>query len=168
MRVAAVVLVAALAAPAAAIAQDRPIVIRADTVLDGKGGTLTNTSIIVQGSKIARIDPSAQGVTYDLRGLTVMPGWIDTHAHIVQHFDRKTGKTPRRGDETPQQAALYAVENAYKTLLGGFTTIQSPGAELDKDLRDWIADGGVPARGSSRRFAPSPKRPDHPTRFARS
>ena len=144
MRVAAVVLVAALAAPAAAIAQDRPIVIRADTVLDGKGGTLTNTSIIVQGSKIARIDPSAQGVTYDLRGLTVMPGWIDTHAHIVQHFDRKTGKTPRRGDETPQQAALYAVENAYKTLLGGFTTIQSPGAELDKDLRDWIADGRVP------------------------
>src|SRR5207237_8221937 len=26
----------------------------------------------------------------------------------------------------------------------GLTTIQSPGAELDKDLRDWIADGRVP------------------------
>jgi imidazolonepropionase-like amidohydrolase len=135
---------AALAVSAAASAQDRPIVIRADTVVDGKGATLTNTSIVVQGSKIAKLDPAAQGVTYDLRGLTVMPGWIDTHAHIVQHFDRKTGKTPRRGDETPQQAMLYAVENAYATLLGGFTTVQSPGAEIDKDLRDWIADGRVP------------------------
>jgi imidazolonepropionase-like amidohydrolase len=144
MKFAAVFVMGALAAPGAAFAQDGPVVIRADTVLDGKGGTLTNTSIVVQGSQIRRIDPAARGVTYDLRGLTVMPGWIDTHAHIVQHFDRKTGKTPRRGDETPQQAALYAVENAYTTLLGGFTTVQSPGAELDKDLRDWIADGHVP------------------------
>ncbi len=39
---------------------------------------------------------------------------------------------------------MYAVENAYTTLMGGFTTIQSPGAELDKDLRDFIADGSVP------------------------
>jgi imidazolonepropionase-like amidohydrolase len=127
-----------------AFAQDRPVVIRADTVIDGKGATLNNTSIVVQGAKIAKIDPAAQGVTYDLRGLTVMPGWIDTHAHIVQHFDRKTGKTPRRGEETPEQAAFYAAENAYMTLMGGFTTVQSPGAELDKDLRDWIADGRIP------------------------
>src|SRR6185295_7265284 len=133
-----------LALPVTALAQDRPVVIRADTVIDGKGGTLTNTSIVVQGSKIAKIDPAAQGVTYDLRGLTVMPGWIDTHAHIVQHFDRKTGKTPQRGQETPQQAAFYAAENAYTTLIGGFTTVQSPGAEIDKDLRDFIAGGRIP------------------------
>src|SRR2546426_2580201 len=144
MKFTAVFVVATLAAPVAVLAQDGPVVIRADTVFDGRGGTLTNTSIVVQGSQITRIDPAAQGVTYDLRGLTVMPGWIDTHAHIVQHFDRKTGKTPGRGDEAPQQAALYAVENAYMTLVGGFTTVQSPGAELDKDLRDWIADGHVP------------------------
>jgi imidazolonepropionase-like amidohydrolase len=135
---------AALALSAAARAQDRPVVIRADTVIDGKGATLTNTSIVVQGSKIAKIDPAAQGITYDLRGLTVMPGWIDTHAHIVQHFDRKTGKTPQRGDETPPQQAFYAAENAYLTLMAGFTTVQSPGAEIDKDLRDWIADGRIP------------------------
>jgi imidazolonepropionase-like amidohydrolase len=144
MKFTAVFVVATLAVPVAVLAQDGPVVIRADTVFDGRGGTLTNTSIVVQGSQITRIDPAAQGVTYDLRGLTVMPGWIDTHAHIVQHFDRTTGKTPRRGDETPQQAALYAVENAYMTLVGGFTTVQSPGAELDKDLRDWIANGHVP------------------------
>jgi len=141
MRLAALLIVTL---PVVAVAQDRPIVLRADTVLDGKGATLTNTSIVVRGSKIAKLDPAAQGVIYDLRGLTVLPGWIDTHAHIVQHFDRQTGKTPQRGDETPQQAMLYAVENAYTTLMGGFTTVQSPGAEIDKDLRDWIADGRVP------------------------
>ena len=97
-----------------------------------------------RAARITKIDPKAQGATYDLRGLTVMPGWIDTHAHIVQHFDRHTGKTPRRGEETPQESAMYAVENAYATLIGGFTTIQSPGAELDKDLRDFIASGSVP------------------------
>ena len=144
MRFAALLAFLVAALPIVAQAQDRPVVIRADTVLDGKGATLTNTAIVVQGSKITKLDPAAQGITYDLRGLTVMPGWIDTHAHIVQHFDRKTGKTPQRGDETPQQAMLYAVENAYTTLTGGFTTIQSPGAEIDKDLRDWIADGRVP------------------------
>ena len=144
MRFAALLAFLVAALPIVAQAQDRPVVIRADTVLDGKGATLTNTAIVVQGSKITKLDPAAQGITYDLRGLTVMPGWIDTHAHIVQHFDRKTGKTPQRGDETPQQAMLYAVENAYTTLMGGFTTIQSPGAEIDKDLRDWIADGRVP------------------------
>ena len=133
-----------VALPVVAAAQNRAIVIKADTVIDGKGATLTNTSIVVQGATIAKIDPAVQGSTYDLRGLTVMPGWIDTHAHIVQHFDRKTGKTPQRGDETPQQQAFYAAENAYLTLMAGFTTVQSPGAEIDKDLRDWIADGHVP------------------------
>ena len=36
------------------------------------------------------------------------------------------------------------MENAYKTFMAGFTTVQSPGAELDKDLRDWIAEGRIP------------------------
>jgi hypothetical protein len=39
---------------------------------------------------------------------------------------------------------LYAIENAYKTFMAGFTTIQSPGAELEEDLRDWIAERRIP------------------------
>jgi imidazolonepropionase-like amidohydrolase len=74
-----------------------------------------------------------------------MPGWIDTHTHIAAHFDRETGRVHSpEVNETPQQAMLYAMENAYTTFMAGFTTIQSPGAELDKDLRDWIADGRIP------------------------
>src|SRR4030095_8284688 len=69
----------------------------------------------------------------------------DTHTHIASHFDRETDRIHSRDvTETAQQAMLYAMENAYKTLLAGFTTIQSPGAELDKDLRDWIAEGRIP------------------------
>jgi imidazolonepropionase-like amidohydrolase len=125
--------------------QPRPIVVRASTLLDGKGGILRDVALVVEGSRIVRIESSVSEVTYDLRGLTVMPGWIDTHTHIASHFDRETDKVhSRQVNETPQQAMLYAAENAYKTLLAGFTTIQSPGAELDRDLRDWIADGRIP------------------------
>src|SRR5262245_45813843 len=136
-----VFIVAALLVPLAAAAQNqaRRIVIRASTVLDGKGGVLRDAALVIEGSKIVRIDSNPTEATYDLRGLTVMPGWIDTHTHIVTHFDRETGKVhSQKVGETSQQAMLYALENANKTLLAGFTTIQSPGDELDKDLRDWI------------------------------
>jgi imidazolonepropionase-like amidohydrolase len=39
---------------------------------------------------------------------------------------------------------LSMAGNAYATLMAGFTTIQSPGATEDKDLREWIALGQVP------------------------
>lgn len=59
------------------------IVIAASTVLDGRGGVLHDTRIVIEGSKIVRIDPKAGPVDYDLRGLTVLPGWIDAHVHIT-------------------------------------------------------------------------------------
>jgi imidazolonepropionase-like amidohydrolase len=147
MRVARTLVLTSLLVPALAGAQGqpRPIVIRASTVLDGKGATLRDVAIVVEGTRIVRIDASASTATYDLRGVTVMPGWIDTHTHIATHFDRETDRVhSSRVKETPQQAMLYAAENAYKTFMAGFTTIQSPGAELDKDLRDWIAEGRIP------------------------
>jgi imidazolonepropionase-like amidohydrolase len=48
------------------------VVIAASTVLDGKGQLLRNTRIVIEGSKIVRIDPKAAPVDYDLRGLTVV------------------------------------------------------------------------------------------------
>jgi imidazolonepropionase-like amidohydrolase len=126
------------------LAQGAPIVIKARTVLDGKGATLTNVAIIVQGSKIVRIEPAKADATYDLTTQTVMPGMIDTHTHIVDHFNRSNGRLHTAADpETPEQTTLYAYENAYKTLMAGFTTIQSPGNPVDKDIRDWISDGRV-------------------------
>ena len=98
------------------------------------------------GTRITKIYPNAQGVTYDLKGLTVMPGWIDTHVHIDAHFDRngKSHSPALAKDETPEQTMLYAVENAYRVLMAGFTTVQSVGAPLDRDLRNAIARGTIP------------------------
>ena len=147
MRVARTLILTSVLVPAvvAAQGQPRPIVIRASTVLDGKGAILRDVAIVVEGGRIARIDSNVPAATYDLRGVTVMPGWIDTHTHIAAHFDRETDKVHSpQVNETTQQAMLYAAENAYKTFMAGFTTIQSPGAELDKDLRDWIAEGRIP------------------------
>jgi imidazolonepropionase-like amidohydrolase len=118
------------------------IVIAASTVLDGKGKILHNTRIVIEGSKIVRIDPKAGPVDYDLRGLTVLPGWIDAHAHITWSFgpDGKNGGAGR----TTQEAAYAAQSNAWATLMAGFTTIQSVGSPTDVPLRDAIAKGWLP------------------------
>ena len=124
-------------------AQEHPIVLKATVILDGTGQVLRNTIIVVEAGKIARIggDRPAGAITYDLTGLTVTPGWIDTHAHIFWHFDngRLAGK-----DEPPVRAMLHAADNAVLTLNAGFTTIQSPGSSEDKDLREAIARGTIP------------------------
>lgn len=125
-------------------AQERPIVLRTSTLYDGRGGTQHNTIIVIEGSKIAHIGGQApsNAIVYDLHTLTVTPGWIDTHSHIAYHFDNNN-RNGGRG-EPPSQAPWHIGENAVNTLMAGFTTIQSPGAMQDKDLRDAIARGTIP------------------------
>ena len=122
--------------------QNKRIVIAASTVFDGKGHVLRNTRIVVEGSRIVAIDPKAGPVTYDLRGLTVLPGWIDSHVHITWSFGRD-GKNAGPG-ETTQDAAYRAASNAWLTLMAGFTTVQSVGSPTDVPLRDAIARGELP------------------------
>jgi imidazolonepropionase-like amidohydrolase len=130
--------------PGGPSAQEAPIVLQATTVLDGRGTVVRDTAIVVDGSTIARLDPGARGTIYDLKGLTVMPGWIDTHIHSGSGFDIKTGKAFPR-DSTPEQQMLYEMENLYQTLMGGFTTVQSLGsARRDLDARAWIDSGRLP------------------------
>ncbi|MBI3263266.1 MAG: amidohydrolase family protein, partial [Acidobacteria bacterium] len=126
----------------AALAQDRPVVIRAGTLLDGKGGTARNVTIVVQGTRVTRVESTTGAVTYDLSRLTVLPGLIDTHVHIGQHFG-KDGRADSRG-ETLAEAALFGAENAYLTLMAGLTTVQSVGAASDVPLREAIARGILP------------------------
>jgi imidazolonepropionase-like amidohydrolase len=123
-------------------AQAAPMVLRAGTLLDGRGKVMKNVRVVVQNGRIRSIDSSAGSTTYDLRGATLMPGWIDTHVHIMNHFGRN-GRASTPG-ETPVEAMLYAAENAWMTLMGGFTTVQSIGAAGDKELRDAIARGKLP------------------------
>ena len=122
--------------------QDRAVVIRTGILLDGKGGVLRNATIVVQGSKIQKIDTQPTTPTYDLRTLTVLPGLIDTHVHITGHFG-KDGRASNRG-ETPEEQAYFTAENAYATLMAGFTTVQSVGAPADVALREAVARGIIP------------------------
>jgi imidazolonepropionase-like amidohydrolase len=122
--------------------KNRRIVIAASTVLDGKGRVLHDTRIVIEGSKIVEIDPKAGPVTYDLRGLTVLPGWIDAHVHITWSFG-KDGKNAGMA-ETTQEAAYQAASNAWLTLMAGFTTVQSVGWPTDLPQREAIAKGLLP------------------------
>jgi imidazolonepropionase-like amidohydrolase len=122
--------------------QGRRIVIAASTVLDGKGHVLHDTRIVIEGTRIVAIDPKAAPVDYDLRGLTVLPGWIDAHVHITWSFG-KDGKNAGPGETTPE-AAYRAASNAWLTLVAGFTTVQSVGSPTDIPLRDSIAKGMLP------------------------
>jgi len=133
-----------LAISGVAFAQEKPkqIVIAASTVFDGKGGVVHNTRIVIEGSKIVRIDPKAGPVDYDLRGLTVLPGWIDSHVHITWIFG-PDGKSAGAGDNS-KFAADAAAANAKVTLMAGFTTVQSVGSPNDLPLRDAIAKGTLP------------------------
>jgi imidazolonepropionase-like amidohydrolase len=119
------------------------ISIRATSAFDGKGRTIPNTTIVVRDGRIASVGSGGTGqATYDLAGVTILPGLIDTHIHLDTHFG-KNGKATSEG-EAPQESILYGAENAYAILSNGFTTIQSLGSQLDLYLRDAIARGTFP------------------------
>src|SRR5438876_1563213 len=122
--------------------QKRRTVIGASILLDGRGHVSRDTRIIVEGSKIAALDPKASPVDYDLRGFTVLPGWIDSHVHITWSFG-ENGKNAG-ADGTTQFAAYQSASNAWLTLIAGFTTVQSVGSPTDVPLRDEIAKGALP------------------------
>ena len=134
-----------LAFASPALAQD-PILIRAGTLIDGKGGVERNVLVTVENGKIARVAQvavtGARRVTYDFPKLTLLPGMIDTHVHFNYHFGADGRFAP--GEEPPARLALYSVENAYVTLMAGFTTVQSIGAPSDVELRAAIARGVIP------------------------
>ena len=122
--------------------QTQRIVIAASVVLDGKGAVLHDSRIVVEDSKIVAIDPQALPVDYDLRGLTVLPGWIDAHVHIAWSFG-KDGKNGSPGG-APEEVAYQVASNAWVTLMAGFTTVQSVGSPADLPLRDAIRKGLLP------------------------
>jgi imidazolonepropionase-like amidohydrolase len=124
----------------------QPVVLKTSTILDGKGNVLKNRNVVIEGGKILRISGGAEKANYDLSGLTVMPGWIDTHVHIGFHFDanNRAEEGGAGSKEAPTLSALYDAANAYATLMGGFTTVQSVGAEADGPVRDLINSGQLP------------------------
>jgi imidazolonepropionase-like amidohydrolase len=136
MRIVAFFLFAALAG-----AQSR-VVIGAGTILDGRGGVLHNQQIVIENGRIVSVSAGSAKADYDLRNVTVMPGWIDTHIHLNWHMDANHKSVS--GGGKPEDMALYTEADAWMTLQGGFTTVQSVGNIADKPVRDHINEGVLP------------------------
>jgi hypothetical protein len=99
------------------------IVIAASTVLDGRGRVLRDTRIVVERSKIVAVDAKTGPVDYDLRAMTVLPGWIDAHARITWSF----GKDGKNADADV-----------------GLHHDPKPGLSHRHTLRDGMAKGALP------------------------
>lgn len=130
-----------MALAAAPFAQDAPIVIKAGTLIDGRGGVRTNVTIVVQGGKIRSIGPSTQVPQYDYSNVTVIPGMIDTHVHIDTHFGPDGRAVEASG---ARDDLLAAADNAREMLMNGFTATQSIGAPVDLQLRSSINQEALP------------------------
>lgn len=141
MRWMAAALLVAVSAIALAAPETRTV-IAVGTLVDGRGDVIRNTRVVIEGSKVTAIDAKAGPVDYDLRGMTLMPGWIDTHVHIYWHYDANHKSVG--GDAKPEDAALFTAQDAWITLQGGFTTVQSVGAAIDGPVRDRVNSGLLP------------------------
>jgi imidazolonepropionase-like amidohydrolase len=133
-----------LLVPAAAAAQDATVAAR--RALDVQTGKLLDDIVVrIEKGVIASVGARRPGeaVTHDLGDVTLLPGLIDSHTHLVGGEE----ETPYdRLRETVARAAIEGVANARKTLEAGFTTVRDLGSRdfADVALRDALAAGRVP------------------------
>lgn len=131
-------------------AEEDVIYIKAGKLFNGKDDAFRENVIIkIQGTQIISVQQDAplpaDAAVIDLSNLTVLPGLIDTHTHIVLHPGNYENQIMK---ETPEYRAIYGTLNARATLEAGITTIRDAGNEgaglADVALRDAIDNGLVP------------------------
>lgn len=84
----------------------------------------------------------------DLRGKVVLPGFVDSHAHIFIHsYDERPASEQMR-DVSAVERIVRATNHARAALLAGYTTYRDLGTEAlgaaDANLRDCINRGITP------------------------
>jgi len=124
-----------------AAAQDR-ITLHASTLFDGRGNVLHNQQVTIEHGKIVSISAANGPADFDLTGLTLLPGFIDTHVHLQWHMDAHHKAIAASPDQ--QEMALYDAADAWLELQAGFTTVQSVGSLYDAPVRDRIHEGVLP------------------------
>ncbi len=114
------------------------------------GALLTDRAVVLEDDRIAGLvaahEVPSDVVVRDLPGLTVLPGLVDCHAHLVGEEDNGHGYTELL-TRTGAQEAMTGVRNARDTLLAGFTSVRDVGtyrAFVDVALRDAIDAGWTP------------------------
>lgn len=105
-------------------------VVRAQRMLDVKTGKIVSpAAIVVNGGTITAVNPAgaarAGDTVIDLGDVTLLPGFIDTHVHLL--LRDSVGFRNDIVAETGPDAVLRASADARKMLLAGFTTVRDLG-----------------------------------------
>jgi imidazolonepropionase-like amidohydrolase len=129
------------------------IALVADRVFDGQ--TLqTGWIVVVRGRRIDAAGPMASltipaGIrTIKLTGMTLMPGLIEGHSHLLLHPYNETTWNDQVAREPLAYRVARAVVHAERTLMAGITTVRDLGSEgagyADVGLKRAIDEGVVP------------------------
>src|SRR5205085_10918989 len=106
------------------------VALRAARVIDGTGAApIANGVVVVTNNRIVAVGRSgavaipAGARTVDLGDATLLPGFIDTHTHIIGRplSDPKGDDAAAR--DYPGYDVIVGVAHARKTLMAGFTSI---------------------------------------------
>src|SRR5712675_1124441 len=85
--------------------------------------------VLVRGEKIEAVGPAneikvpAEAKVVDLPGMTLMPGLIDAHSHVLLHPYSETLWNDQVARESLSLRVARATNHLRSTLLAGFTTI---------------------------------------------
>lgn len=124
-------------------------------VFDGESAQLhDNWAILVRGEKIAAAGPTstinapANAKVIELAGLTLMPGLIEAHSHVLLHPYSETVWNDQVARESLSLRVARATNHLRNTLQAGFTTVRDLGTEgagyADVGLKQAVEQGIIP------------------------
>src|SRR5689334_10527950 len=124
-------------------------------VFDGESAQLHDDWVVlVRGEKIEAVGPAGSVTTpsgakvIDLARLTLMPGLIEAHSHILLHPYSETVWNDQVAKESLSLRVARATNHLRNTLQAGFTTIRDLGTEgagyADVGLKQAVEQGIIP------------------------
>src|SRR5689334_14434501 len=127
------------------------VVLKAARLIDGTGApAITNGVIVIDDNKITAVGNSASvnipanAKVIDLGDVTLLPGFIDAHTHLIGRVLGDPAGENALVRDYASFGAILGVQHARATLMAGFTSVRNVGAEGpfdDMALRKAIDEG---------------------------